>query len=75
MDASRTDYEPTLAYMADVSTDFETKEYDYNDPRVFAGKHKLNDPDMPSYSDTVTGTFASEYIEAMKNEKNVVGDN
>ena len=41
--------------MADVSTDFDTKEYNCNDPRAYAAKHKLNDPDMPSYSDAVTG--------------------
>ena len=68
MDSSRTEYESTLAYMADVSTDFDTKEYNCNDPRAYAAKHKLNDPDMPSYSDAVTGKFATEYIEAMKKE-------
>ena len=44
LDNSRTDYESTLAYMADIVTDLSTQECDLNDPRVYAGKHKLNDP-------------------------------
>ena len=54
--------------MADISTDFDTKEYNCNDPRAYAAKYKLNDLDMPSYSDAVTGKFATECIEAMKKE-------
>ena len=68
LDTSHTEYESNLAYMADISTDLDTREYNGNDPRAYAGKHKLNDPDMPSYSDAVTGKHANEYIDAMKKE-------
>ena len=68
IDPSRTDQEATLAYMADLSTDFNTGDTNCSDPRAFAAKHKLNDPDMPSYTNAVTGEHAIEYIAAMKNE-------
>ena len=68
IDPSRTDQEATLAYMADLSTDFETGDSNCSDPRAYAAKHKLNDPDMPSFTNAVTGEHADKYIAAMKKE-------
>jgi hypothetical protein len=68
LDPTRTNYESELAYMADASTDFVTGDIHCTDPRASAAKHKINDPDMPSYNEAVTGPHAEEYIKAMKKE-------
>ena len=68
MDSTRTDEEATLAYMAELAIDLETGDTNYTDARAYAAKHKLNDPDMPSYADAVSGEHANEYILAMKKE-------
>ena len=65
---TRTSGEADLAYLSDVHTDLETGETNCFDPRAFAAKHKVNDPDMPSYTTAVTGQHAEEYIAAMKKE-------
>ena len=51
--------------MAYLTTDFETKDFNCINPRVYATKHQLNDPDMPLSADPVTNT--NEYIVEMEN--------
>ena len=68
LDDTRTSGESDLAYLSDIHTDLQTGEINCCDPRAFAAKHKVNDPDMPSYTAAVTGEHAEEYIAAMKNE-------
>ena len=68
LDTTRTNHESNLAYMADVSMDLESGCHNDNDPRVYAAKHKVNDPDMPSLTEALSGQFSNEYLEAMKNE-------
>ena len=54
--------------MADLSTDFETGDSNCSDPRAYAARHKLNVPDIPSFTNAVTGEHADKYIAAMKKE-------
>jgi hypothetical protein len=61
-------YEATLAYNAEVVTDYDTGMIDIVDPRVYAAKVRRNDPDNPSFKQATEGPHASEYIEAMKLE-------
>ena len=68
LDTTRTDLEANLSYMADSSIDIETGCFTSNDPRIYAAKHKVNDPDMPSLTEALTGEHADEYLIAMKNE-------
>ena len=68
IDPSRTPYESDLAYYADMTTDFSTGDVHCIDPRAYAAKHKVHDPDMPSYTEALTGTHSEEYIAAMKKE-------
>ena len=68
LDDTRTTSEANLAYLADVHTDLTTGEFNFFDARAYAAKHKINDPDMPSYTSAVTGEHAEDYIAAMKKE-------
>ena len=68
LDPTRTHHESELAYLADLSTDFDTEEYHCTDPRAYAAKHKINDPDMPTYTNALSGPHAEEYMAAMKKE-------
>lgn len=68
LDPTRTTYESDLAYYADMSTDFSTGDVHCTDPRAYAAKHKVHDPDMPSYTEALTGKHSEEYIAAMKKE-------
>ena len=68
IDPSRTPYESDLAYYADMTTDFSTGDVHCIDPRAYAAKHKVHDPDTPSYTEALTGTHSEEYIAAMKKE-------
>jgi hypothetical protein len=61
-------YEATLAYNAEVVTDYDTGMIDIVDPRVYAAKVRRNDPDNPSFKQATEGPHASQYIEAMKLE-------
>ena len=69
-DPTRTEYESDLAYLADISTDPRTGDVHCIEPRAYAAKHKVHDPDMPSYTVAVTGPHSEEYIAAMKKEIN-----
>ena len=68
LDPTRTHHESELAYLADLSTDFDTEEYHCTDPRAYAAKHKINDPDMPTYTNALSGPHSEEYMAAMKKE-------
>jgi hypothetical protein len=57
-----------LAYQAEVQTDLFTGESHVSDPRAYAAKHKISDPDMPTYHEALSGEHASEYAEEMKKE-------
>jgi hypothetical protein len=57
-----------LAYQAEVQTDLSTGESHVSDPRAYAAKHKISDPDMPTYHEALSGEHASEYAEEMKKE-------
>jgi hypothetical protein len=61
-------HQATLAYHAEVVTDYDTGELNIADPRVYAAKVRRNDPDNPSFKQATEGPHASEYIEAMKLE-------
>ena len=68
LDITRSPSEANLAYLCDIHTDLNTGDINCFDARAFAAKHKVNDPDMPSYTAAVTGDHAVEYIAAMKKE-------
>ena len=40
------------------------------DAHAYAAKHKANDPDNPTYNDTLTGAHTTKYEEAMIKEIN-----
>ena len=46
---------PQLAYQADVLADLKTGGMRYTDPRAYAIKLKLHDPDTPKYHEALTG--------------------
>ena len=57
-----------LAYQAEIQTDLITGESHVSDPRAYAAKHKVSDPDMPTYHEALSGENAADYAEAMKKE-------
>ena len=62
-------HESELAYLADLSTNFDTRElHCYDDPRAYAAKHKVDDPDMPLYMDALSSPHSEDYMAAMKKE-------
>ena len=65
LDTTRSHHQANLAYSAELHTDLETGESHCQDPRAYAAKHKLHDPDMPSYNEALTGEHAHEYQAAM----------
>ena len=68
LDSSRTYHESALAYLAELTTDFDTGEQHCSDPHAYAAKHKINDPDMPSFTDELSGAHSEEYMVATKKE-------
>jgi hypothetical protein len=67
-DASQPQHDLTLAYLASLETDLDSGEENCRDPRAYAAKHRVNDPDAPSYNDALTGQHATEYEQAMVKE-------
>jgi hypothetical protein len=67
-DTSRTHQETLLAYHAELQTDLDVGGYTGSDPRAYAAKHKLNDPDNPTYNEALSGKHATEYEQAMIKE-------
>jgi hypothetical protein len=67
-DTTLSNAEAYLAYQAELQTDLTTGESHCSDPRAYAAKHKIHDPDMPSFHEALTGEHAVEYSEAMKKE-------
>ena len=59
-----------LAYNAELQSDLTTGSYEGSDPRCYAAKHKLHDPDNPSYNDALSGEHSQEYEQAMIKEIN-----
>jgi hypothetical protein len=57
-----------LAYQAEVHTDLSTGESHVSDPRAYAAKHKISDPDMPTYHEALSGEHAADYAVEMKKE-------
>ena len=57
-----------LAYTAELDTDINTGDMNCTDPRAYAAKTKLHDPDQPSYHEAMSGAHAPDYITAMKKE-------
>ena len=49
-------------------TDLQTGEINCTDPRAYAAKSRLHDPDTPTYHEALTGVHAHKYEEAMKIE-------
>ena len=52
--------------MADVSTDFTTRDIDCIDPVAYGAKHKVSDQYMPFYLEIIAGNHATKYVKAMK---------
>ena len=67
-DSSQSYTESQLAYQADILTDLKTGEINCTDPRAYAAKSRLHDPDTPTYHEALTGVHAHKYEEAMKIE-------
>ena len=57
-----------LAYSAELDTDFDTGEDHCCDPRAYAAKHKLADPDQPPFHEALTGEYAEKWAYGMKKE-------
>ena len=67
-DSSQSYTESQLAYQADILTDLQTGEIYCTNPRVYAAKLKLHDPDTPTYHEALTENHSHTYEEAMKIE-------
>ena len=61
-------YTSQLAYLAEVSTCFESGIENVVDPRVYAAKAQMADPDSPTFHQAMNGEFAEEYVKAMQLE-------
>ena len=57
-----------LAYLAEVSTCYDTGIENVNDPRAYAAKTQGSDPDCPTFHQAMNGEHAEEYIKAMQME-------
>ena len=68
LDPTLSHYQATLAYQAECETDFDTSELNISDPRAYAARSRLNDPDSPSYYEALTGEDAHHYERAMEKE-------
>ena len=68
MDVSRSHQDLQLAYLAELQTDFETGLIHCTDPRAYAAKMKLHDPDNPSFHEAMRGDDVANYVEAMRVE-------
>ena len=68
LDPSRNHNDRILAYNAELHSDLNTGSYLGSDPRCYAAKHRLDDPDNPSYNDALSGEHAQDYEEAMIKE-------
>jgi hypothetical protein len=67
-DSSQSYTKSQLAYQADILTYLKTGEINCTDPRAYAEKSRLHDPDTPTYHEALTGVHAHKYEEAMKIE-------
>ena len=65
-DSNYQDYQ--LAYLAELCTDFDTGIINCADPRAYAAKMKLKDPDTPSLHEAMHGADAEHCIAAMNAE-------
>ena len=61
-------YMSQLVYLAEVSTCGESGIENVIDPRVYAAKSKMLDPDSPTFHQAMNGEFAEEYVKAMQLE-------
>ena len=61
-------YSSHLAYLAAVSTCCDSGIENVVDPRVYAAKSHMADPDSPTLHQAMHGEFAEEYIKAMQLE-------
>ena len=61
-------YTSHLVYLAEVSTCCDSGIENVIDPRVYAAKTQLSDPDSPTFHQAMNGEFAEEYIKAMQLE-------
>ena len=61
-------YMSQLVYLAEVSTCGESGIENVIDPRVYAAKSKILDPDSPTFHQAMNGEFAEEYVKAMQLE-------
>jgi hypothetical protein len=65
VDLNRNFQEVQLANAAELETDFETGIVKCCDPREYAAKMKLHDPDNPSFNEAMHGNETEQYVEAM----------
>jgi hypothetical protein len=65
---SQSSQDSRLAYVADLSTDFDTGLLNCTDPRAYVAKTRNKDPDTPTYQAAMTGPHADEYRKAMELE-------
>ena len=61
-------YTQQLAYLAGLYTCYDTGLENISDPRMYAAKHKKDDPDSPTFQQAMNGPDSSEYIKAMQLE-------
>jgi Reverse transcriptase (RNA-dependent DNA polymerase) len=54
-----------LAYMASLYTCHDTGFENISDPRMYAAKHRMNNPDMPNFNQALNGEHAEEWVRAM----------
>jgi hypothetical protein len=57
-----------LAYLAELSTCCDSGIENVVDPRAYAAKSQVADPDSPTFHQAMNGKFAEEYVKAMQLE-------
>ena len=68
IDPTLSNQKQQLAYLAILTTNLDSFDVEYDDPRCYAAKFKLKDDDSPSYYEVIHGPHSEKYVEAMKLE-------